>query len=236
MEFGFWSLVPALLVVICAIKTKRPIESLLLGCVSSYVIIAIITKQNFIDLIFDSFFKVITKKDNIWLLLVCGLFGSLIILLNVSKGTPAIARYIGKFCTSAKKLLMSAWGLGIAIFIDDYMNILTVSSCLKKQSDKLKIPRTTLAYVINSTGAPTCVMIPFSTWSIFYAALFYEQEAVKNLGYGSAMNTYVHAIPFMFYAIIAILIVPLVILGIIPIIGPMRKDYKDLEITEEVIV
>lgn len=82
-----------------------------------------------------------------------------------------------------------------------------------------------LAYVINSTGAPTCVLVPFSTWAVFFAASFYEQSAIKNLGYGTAMETYMHAIPFMFYALFALLLVPLVICGFIPIMGKMKSEY-----------
>lgn len=89
---------------------------------------------------------------------------------------------------------MAAWSLGIIIFIDDYMNIMTISSCMKNVCDKKKIPRATLAYIIDSTGAPACVLVPFSTWAIFYASNFYEQDAVKNLNYGSAMSSYLHAI------------------------------------------
>ncbi len=231
MEYGFWSLLPALLVVIVAIKTKRPLEALILGCVSSYAIIAIINKQNFITIFFDAFFKVATNRKNVWLIMICGLFGSLILLLNVSRGTHAIARTIGRFCKTEKKLLFSAWILGIIIFIDDYMNILTTSSCLKEQSDKLRIPRPTLAYVINSTGAPICVIVPFSTWAIFYATTFFEQPAVQALGYASAMDAYMAAIPFMFYAFAAVLIVPLFIWGIIPVFGPLKKYYTDLAVT-----
>ena len=129
-DFGIWTVVPALFVLIIALKTKLPIESLILGCISTYVIIAISLKENFLILLTDSFFKVATDYDNVWLILVCGLFGSLIALLNESGGTHAIANAIGKICKSAKSVLMSAWGLGILIFIDDYMNIMTISSCM----------------------------------------------------------------------------------------------------------
>ena len=68
-----------------------------------------------------------------------------------------------------------------------------------------------LAYVIDSTGAPVCVLLPFSTWAIFFAGIFWEQSEIVDLGYGSAMATYIHAIPYMFYALVALIIVPLFI-------------------------
>ena len=69
------------------------------------------------------------------------------------------------------------------------------------------------------------MLVPFSTWAVFFAASFYEQSAIKNLGYGTAMETYMHAIPFMFYALFALLLVPLVICGFIPIMGKMKSEY-----------
>lgn len=231
-SYGIATLIPPGLVLFIAIKSKRPIEALMLGSISAYCVIGFFNHQNFVQLAVNSFFKVATDYDNVWLIMVCGLFGSLIALLNSSNGTIAIARTIGSFCKSAKRVLLAAWGLGIAIFIDDYMNIMTISSCMKKICDKLKIPRAMLAYVINSTGAPTCVLVPFSTWAVFFASSFYEQPAIKKLGYGSAMETYLHSIPYMFYAILALIMVPLVICGIIPIVGEMKNEYVNVHSKE----
>lgn len=226
MEYGLISFLPAILVILCAIKTKRTTESLILGVVVSYGIIAIENNENFVGLITDSFFHVVTEYDTIWLVTVCGLFGSLIALINEAKGTQAMANFLGKICRSGKSALFISWILGIIIFIDDYMNILTISACTKKLADERKIPREALAYVIDSTGAPVCVLLPFSTWAIFFAGVFYEQESVQALGYGSAMQTYIHIIPFIFYAIAAVIIVPLFIAGIVPKIGYMKKAYE----------
>lgn len=141
---------------------------------------------------------------------------------------------MGKICKSQKSTLFVSWLLGIIIFVDDYLNILTISACTKKLSDERKIPREALAYVIDSTGAPVCVLLPFSTWAIFFAGVFYENSEIFDLGYGSAMSTYIHAIPFMFYAMIAVFIVPLFIVGIVPKIGSMKKAYQRVEQTGKV--
>ncbi len=231
VDYGIWTMLPPISVIILAIWSRKPVESLLIGCLSSYAIIAAFTKQNFIQIASDAFFQVVTDYDNLWIIFVCGLFGSLIALLNESKSTYAMADFISKFCKSAKSVLMSAWALGIAIFIDDYMNVLTISSCMKQTCEKKRIPRAALAYVIDSTSAPTCVLIPFSTWAIFYASSFYEQEAVKSLGFKSAMDAYVHAIPYMLYAVVALIIVLMFIMGIIPKIGAMKKEFAKVELT-----
>ena len=227
-NYGLLTLLPAVLVIVIAIITKRTTEPLLIGCLTSYIIICGI---HFVPTMMEAFFDVVTDYDNIWLILVCGLFGSLIALLNASNGTKAIAKAIGKISKSEKSTLFMSWILGIIIFVDDYMNIMTISSCMRRISDKNRSPREALAYVIDSTGAPTCVLLPFSTWAIFYAGAFWEQDAVQSLGYSSAIQAYIHSIPFMFYAIAALIVVPLFIFGIIPRIGAMKQAYLRTEKT-----
>ena len=87
----------------------------------------------------DSFFKVVTDYDTVWLLIVCGLFGSLIAVINAARGTHAIANFWGKFARQIKSTLLTSWILGIIIFVDDYMNIMTISACTKKLSDSRKV-------------------------------------------------------------------------------------------------
>ena len=228
-DIGILAIVPSILVVIVAIKLKRPVAALSLGCISSYAIIAYFTGTNFPTLALNSFFKVLTDRDNIKLILICGIFGSLITLLNASHGTDAIASCIHKFCKKTTSVLLSAWVLGVSIFVDDYMNVMTVSSCFRKLCDKLHISRAELAYVIHSSGAPACVLVPFSTWAIFFAENFYEQEAVRELHLGNSLGTYCHIIPYIFYAILSIILVPLFILRILPVFPAMKKEQMKLE-------
>lgn len=222
MNYGALSIVPAILVIAIAIRSRRTTEALLGGCLASYLIIAIVEKKNLITLMTDSFFSVIMDYDTIWLVIVCGLFGSLVAVISASNGTQAIARMLGRICKTEKSVLLASWLLGIIIFVDDYMNIMTISVCTKQLSDNRKCPREALAYVIDSTGAPVCVLLPFSTWAIFFAGVFYEQSEIVALGYGDAMTTYIHAIPYMFYAIVTVVIVPLFAIGIIPRLGAMK--------------
>src|SRR5574344_1468975 len=111
---------------------------------------------------------------------------------------------------------------------------MTLGACMKNISDKKKVPRESLAYIIDSTGAPICVLLPFSTWAIFYASVFGKEPAVAALNYGSDIATYLKVIPFTFYAWASVIIVPLFILGIIPKIGKMKDAYKRVETTGKV--
>lgn len=234
MGYGWITLLPAVLVLVVAILSKKTTESLFFGVFVSYLIISIADGKNLITLINDSFFSVITDYDTIWLIIVCGLFGSLIALLAKSKGTYAFARLLGKLCTNGRRTLLAAWILGIIVFIDDYMNILTVTTCTRKLCDKHKEPREALAFVVDSTGAPVCVLLPLSTWAIFFAGVFYDLDCVKAMGYADAMATYIRAIPFMFYAIVAVVFVPLFIVGVIPKLGAMKKAYERVKETGDV--
>lgn len=234
MDIGILTIIPAILVIFSALLTRRTIESLFLGVITSYILIGINTQSNPVKLLVDSFFSVVTDYDTMWLVIVCGLFGSLIAVVNASGGSKAIAKYLGKICKTGKATLFVSWILGIIIFVDDYMNIMTITSCMRDLSDQRKNPREALAYVVDSTGAPVCVLLPFSTWAIFFAGVFYKYDEIVDLGYKSAIKTYIHTIPFMFYAIIAMIIVPLFIIGILPKIGAMKKAYQRVETTGEV--
>lgn len=124
--------------------------------------------------------------------------------------------------------------MGILIFVDDYLNIMTLSTCMRKLTDRQKVPRETLSYIIDSTGAPVCALLPFSTWAVFFAGLFYAEAGIPELGYGSAINTFCAVIPFIFYAIAAVALVPLFSLGLVPKLGRMKKAYRRVEETGKV--
>jgi Na+/H+ antiporter NhaC len=116
--------------------------------------------------------------------------------------------------------LIGTWILGIIFFIDDYLNALAVGTAMRRITDNYGVPREFLAYVINSTGATVCVLIPFSTWSAFMAGQL-ESSGAAEAGMGTA--TYISSIPFILYGWVAVIIVPLFILKVIPVWGPMRK-------------
>lgn len=109
--------------------------------------------------------------------------------------------------------------------MDDYLNILTISSSMMETCDRQKVPREMLAYVIDSTGAPICVLIPLSSWAVYFAGVM-EATMGDNTSYGTGMEMYIQSIPFIFYGWMAILVVPLVIMGVIPLMFGMKKAYQ----------
>ena len=229
MNLGLVAILITLGIIVGAVITKRCLEFMVAGSLAAAVFLygtGFLTGwgQSLQDML----------SENVWVMLVCLLFGGLIGLLTDSKGSFGFSRYISKFCNTQKKTLLTTFVMGILIFVDDYLNVLSIGACMKKISDKQKLPRETLAYLLDSTGAPVCVLLPFSTWAVFYASLFYQQDSVKALGVKSAMQAYTMAIPYLFYPIITLIIVFLFCMGWMPKLGPMKKAYARVEKTGQV--
>ncbi|GHE22477.1 Na+/H+ antiporter NhaC family protein [Halomonas urumqiensis] len=212
--FGAWSLLPTLVVLVMAILTRRTIESLMTGALVGLLMIdptTVVSQGS------DILLTVLGNDTVTWIILVCGLFGSLIALLVKTGGVLSFGDAVTKRIHGRRQSLLATWVLGLVIFVDDYLNALTISASMKKITDRFGISREKLAYVVDSTAAPICILVPFSTWAVFFAGLL-EENGVA----GSGMGLYIESIPFMFYAWVAAAVVPLVALGWIPDLGPMK--------------
>lgn len=226
-NFGILTLIPPIVIIIFALVTKRTFEALLIGAVIGFFMT---DKWGVLGATLDGFST--TAAENIWMVLVFGLLGGYTFLLQRSKGSYGFGRFVRKFANSEKKTLIIGWILGIIVFMDDYLNILTVSTSLRETCDRQKTPREMLAYVIDSTGAPVCVLIPLSTWAVFYAGVVGDEAGMAS--YGSGMDIYISSIPFILYGWMAVIVVPLVILGVIPKMFGMKKAYKRVQETGRV--
>lgn len=226
MTYEWICLLPPAAMLLFAIKTKKSFEALVFGSLVAYILLyGAGFLRPWCDLLLDE----ISNPDNQYILLICGLFGSLIFLLREARGTEGFSKFVLRFCKNEVSVLLASVFLGCIIFVDDYLNIMTIGTCMKDVCDKRKVPREALAYVIDSTGAPVCALLPFSTWAVFYAGMFITEPAVAALGFGSGIQTYVHVIPFMFYPIAAVLVTLLFALGVIPKIGRMKKAYERVQ-------
>lgn len=227
VDFGIFCLIPAIVILVFALATKRTFEALFLG---SLVSLIMYYKEDFFFPLVDLVQTVIS--DEIWIFVAFALFGFFVVLLEKSKGTIGFANLLSRWANTQKKTLVASWVLGIVVFLDDFLNILTVSSAMRTLSDRHKTPREMFAYLLDSTGAPVCILIPLSTWAIFYADLAQtEFDKAGITAYGSGMSAYIGAIPFMFYAWITVLMVPALAIGIMPKIGPMKKAFRRVEST-----
>ena len=228
MEYGALTLIPIIFIIAMAAATRKSFESLLAGSVIACIIMH---GTGFFVPWVDTLMEALSDPDNQWVILVCGLFGSLIAMLRESKGTGGFIRVGEKLCRTQRGALLGTFVMGVVIFVDDYLNMLTVGTCMRAVCDRRKVPREALAYVLDSTGTPVCVLLPFSTWTAFYISLFMKEEAVQALGYQSGLAMYVSVIPFIFYAIVTVIIVLLFAMGWMPRIGLMKRAYARVELT-----
>ncbi|MDD4582991.1 MAG: Na+/H+ antiporter NhaC family protein [Eubacteriales bacterium] len=224
-SFGALTLIPAAFLLIYIFYTKRILEALILGGFLGYLMAY---KGDFFMPVSDSFLSILLEEDIAWLFIVCGLMGSIIALIERAGGAYSFGEWVAKRAKTKKSTLLWTWLLGVVIFIDDYLNCLTVGSSMAPITDKHKVPREFLAYIVDSTAAPVCVLIPISTWSIFIGSLMVSNGLAPS-GMGTAY--FIKTIPFNFYAWYATIMVPLVIIGVIPTFGPMKKAFKRVEET-----
>lgn len=229
MSYGLIAVIIVIGIVIGAMATKKCEPFLIAGSIIGALFLY---KQNFITEWVATLEEVMSAEA--YLILVCGLFGSIIALLTASKGHFGFAKIVSKICNSERKTLFTTFILGVIIFIDDYLNVLSIGTAMKKVYDKVKVPREALAYLLDSTGSPVCVMFPFSSWAAYFGAIFFAQESVQALGAKTWMGAYIKAIPFCVYPIVALLIVILFSAGLFPKLGGMKKAYDRVAATGKV--
>ena len=215
-DTGIECLIPSLIVLLLAVLSRRTIEPLVGGAL---VGLLMLEPNELMDNLTATILKVMADETIGWIIMVCGLMGSLIALLVKIGGVVAFGNMLAHRINSRAGALLTAWALGLVIFIDDYLNALTISSSMKTVTDKFGVSREMLAYVVDSTAAPICVIVPLSTWAVYFAGVL-EVSMGSEAGQGIAL--YIESIPYMFYAWTAAIMVPLVVLKKIPLFGAMK--------------
>ena len=217
MDYGFITLLPTILVLGLALWSRRTLESVLAGALAAFFIME---GFGFLDAMAQATLATLMTEDVAWVMLVCGLYGGFIALLVKGGGSYALGRALISRIETKRGGLLATWSLGLVIFLDDYLNSLTVGATMKAVTDRFRTSRAMLAYVVDSTAAPLCLLVPLSSWGAYFASLL-EQNDVAAEGQGIAV--FIETIPYLFYPMVALLIVPLVAVGVIPLVGPMRR-------------
>lgn len=202
---------------------RTSFEPLIIGCLAGFIIISIHDHTNFFTGFVDSLMKTMgdsSQSGTVWIILVCGLYGSLIGLIIRSGGTLSFSDWALKRIKSQRGALMMTWLLGIFIFLDDYLSALTVGLSMRKITDTFKIPREKLAYIVNTTAPPWSVIAPISTWTIFIGSILETSHVAPE---GKGLATYWKMIPFVSYGYISVLLIPLFIYGVLPWFGKIKK-------------
>ena len=192
-----------------AIWLRCPILALLIGACSGLLLLS---PQDTLSSFAENSLKVMQDEIIGWLILVCGSFGALIALL-VRTGRAALTLAKGR----GSSLLMT-FVLDVVIFVEDYLNALTMDETMKRVTDRFSISREKQAYAMDPAAAPICVLVPLSTWGLRWPA-----GAQRHRRGRSGHQRVFQAIPYMRYAWAAVVLVLLVAVGLFPDIGPMRE-------------
>jgi Na+/H+ antiporter NhaC len=226
MEFGILSLVPPFIVVLFGIITRRSLESLFIGCIVGSIMLD--WKQfpgNFLSLLSET----MANPSLIWVILVCGIYGMLIQLIVASGSALAFGQYLLRFIKTRKSALMTTWFTGFFVFPDDYLSALSTGVSMRNITDKFGISRPLLAYLVNTTAAPVCAIIPLSTWGVFTSKLLEDNKLVPV---GEGLWGFAATIPYNFYALTALAVSFFVAVGIIPVFGKMKASELTVSATD----
>ena len=215
-SYGFYSLLPALLILVVAVITKKPLESIFAGIIAGLLLI---DPSNLVNAMGDLSISVVMNETIAWIVLVCGMMGGLINMLERGGSVLSFGEMLARRIKTRRGTMLTTCALGIMVFIDDYLNSLAVSASMKNLTDHYKISREKLAFLVDSTAAPVCILVPISTWAVYFAALLEENGAATT---GNGMSLYIQSIPFMAYGWLALLVVFLVAAGILGDFGPMK--------------
>lgn len=208
----FISLLPGIIMILLVIFTHKVVISMLIGILLGALIFNNFDMFLSFKYIYDSIYEIVT--DFSWHMPIVGfllLLGVITAFLTVSGSTKAFADWAVAKIKNRKSAQYLAWILGIIIFIDDYFNALVIGEISKPITDRYKISRAKLAYIIDSTSAPVVILLPISTWGAYVIGLL--TKIFAEIGYDKYSGTEVfwNLIPMQFYAIVALIMVFLVI-------------------------
>ena len=217
---SFISLLPPLIAIALALITKEVYSSLFAGIVVGGLLYANFNPELTIVHVFsDGFIASASDSYNMGILIFLVVLGALVALMNNTGGSAAFGRWASKRIKSRIGAQLATIVLGCLIFIDDYFNCLTVGSVMRPVTDKHNVSRAKLAYLIDATAAPICIIAPISSWA----------AAVSGFAEGSGMNgfqLFLSAIPYNFYAILTIVMMVFITLTKFDY-GPMKKYEKN---------
>ena len=193
----WWALIPPLLAIVLAFVTKEVYSSLFLGVAAGALLYSGFHPwESFVN-----FFEIMKNSMNLNILIFDVLLGMIIVLMAKTGGSAAYGKWAGTKIRSKKSALLATTGLGILIFVDDYFNCLTVGSVMRPVTDQYKVSRAKLAYIIDSTAAPVCIIAPISSWAA--AVNSYVPEDAGITGFQLFLRT----IPYNLYAILTLFMV-----------------------------
>ena len=192
----FWSLIPPVVAIVLALITKEVYSSLFLGILVGAILYSGGNFEGTVNHIFsEGMISVLSSSSNVGILVFLVILGTMVCLMNRAGGSAAFGRWAGKHIRTRVGAELATILLGVLIFIDDYFNCLTVGSVMRPITDQHNVSRAKLAYLIDATAAPVCIIAPISSWAAAVSGFVPGEDG---------MSVFVRAIPYNYYALLTI--------------------------------
>ena len=221
VQQSFWSLIPPIIAIILALVTKEVYSSLFIGILTGSLLYSGFNFEGTMTHVFsDGIIASLSDSWNVGILIFLVILGTIVQLMNRTGGSAAFGNWATRRIQTREGAQLATIGLGVLIFIDDYFNCLTVGSVMRPVTDKYKVSRAKLAYLIDTTAAPVCIIAPISSWAAAVSG-FVEGE--------NGLALFIKTIPYNYYALLTIAMMVMIVLMHINY-GPMAEhEYNATE-------
>ena len=202
---------PLVFLIVYALKTRKMADAMILATLLAMVLLH---RQHFLTGAIDALYGALSNSSYQFVLCITIGFGGMITLFQESGALMGFRDLLAKVASTPRRTLLLAWLLSVVMFVDEYLNALTVTISLRGVSDRNRIPREHLAVQTNIMACCLCVTVPFTSWTAFSVGLISD--------FGLGFDDYLRAVPFMFYPLAMILLSLLLALGAFPKVGGQR--------------
>lgn len=214
----FWSLIPPVVAIVLALITKEVYSSLFLGILVGALLYSGGNFEGTVNHIFSGgMISVLSSGSNVGILVFLVILGTMVCLMNRAGGSAAFGRWAGKHIKTRVGAELATILLGVLIFIDDYFNCLTVGSVMRPVTDSHNVSRAKLAYLIDATAAPICIIAPISSWAAAVTGFVKGEDG---------FSIFIRAIPYNYYAILTVIMMVTLVLAKEDY-GPMKAHEKN---------
>jgi len=227
-EWGMASLLPLAVTLVLAFATRSALVAMLTGTFIGTLMLGAAPGSG-LDTLFQ---ESLGNGDFIWICEIVILIGVLFELFRRAGVLAELSRRFAGATGSRRRVEVTTWGMGF-IIVDDYFSPLLTGSVMRPMSDRARVPREKLAFILDSTTASVCILVPFTAWGAYVSSLIAQQGPVGSASEGLAV--FIAAIPWNFYPILLILFTLLVSARLVPDFGPMRRAERRVRETGELI-
>lgn len=227
-DWGLWALLPLAATLAIAFVSRSALIAMLTGTFIGTLMLGAAPGVGLNELFQSS----LGNADFIWICEIVVLIGVLFELFQRAGVLAALAERFAGGKSSRRGVALTTWGMGLVI-VDDYFSPLLTGAIMRPMSDRARIPREKLAFILDATTACVCIIVPFTAWGAYVASLIASQPAVGSVDAG--LKIFIAAIPYNFYPLLMISFALLISAGLIPDFGPMRKAEQRVQRTGELV-